>query len=192
MKSRSRLHVTCTLERRRIKSILFDSVRGNGSIGEGAVEEKKLKRLTQAWHGHRIFQPLLCSLISFTCKIVFCCSHILWFWYYSYCEQSESSGYYLSSPPASQFVINKSLSLLTLSHLLLLLLLLEHCCLLFCFVRSLCLSLEDIALSLLLCESLEATFFRHVCGFSLLLLRAFPITEKDRPSLPSYPLINWE
>ena len=43
-----------------------------------SVEEKKLKRLTQAWHGHRTFQPLPCSLISFTCKIVFYCYHILW------------------------------------------------------------------------------------------------------------------
>ena len=48
MRSRSRLHVTCTLEERRIEGTLFDFAGGSRSIRGGAVEEEKLKRLTQA------------------------------------------------------------------------------------------------------------------------------------------------
>ena len=56
---------------------------------------------------------------------------------------------YHPSPAVSQLVVShQSLSLSRSLHLLLLLLLLGHCCPLFCSVRSLCLSLEDIALSL--------------------------------------------
>ena len=52
-------------------------------------------------------------------------------------------------PAVSQLVVShQSLSLSRSSHLLLLLLLLDHYCPLFCFIRSLCLSLEDITFSL--------------------------------------------
>ena len=51
---------------------IFGSAGGSGLVREGAVEEGKLERLTQAQHGHRSFWLLLCSrsLISCTCTLV--------------------------------------------------------------------------------------------------------------------------
>ena len=40
----------------------------------------------------------------------------------------------------------------------------------------------------LLRESLETILIRHVCGFSLLLARALPITEQDHPSSTPHPV----
>lgn len=45
IKNRSRLHINCALEERKIEDTLFDSVRGNGSIKRGVVKKKKLKWL---------------------------------------------------------------------------------------------------------------------------------------------------
>ena len=94
----------------------------------------------------RFYARLFPSLIKNSFLLVL---HFLWsFWYYSDGEQSESPRSLSIIIPASQFVINQSLSLSKSLHLLLSLLLLGHCCSLFYSVRLLCLSLEDIALSL--------------------------------------------
>ena len=111
---------------------------------------EKAKMANTSWPGHSIFQLLLCLLIFFACKIVFyyfyiCDLGLFWSWAVRIIKLLS-----IIFLLVNQLMINYQLLSLSKSfYLLLLLLLFGYYWLLICLIRSLHLSLESIAFSLM-------------------------------------------